>query len=441
MSWLQHFDALADHLSTGLPSGEGFTLSLEAEDTSFVRFNRGRVRQPGDVRQARVSLRMVRGQRHTSSTVTLTGDPAADRKRLTQERDALRQMLGAIPEDPHLLLNTQPVSTRSVASNTLPDARTATGAIADAVRDLDMVGIFATGGMHRAFANHLGQRNHFTSHAFLLDFSLVASGDKAVKLSYGGTAWSDVALLAKVTEGRSRLDALSRPAHTLKPGAYRAFLAPAAVGEVFDLLSWDAFSLRAQRAGSSPLSKLIQGRASFDRQVTLLEHTAEGLGPNFQGAGFLKPDAVPLITDGKHTASLVSPRSAREYGVAHNGASDAEQPCAIALAAGSLPKASALSALGTGVWVSNLWYLNHSDRNAGRITGMTRFATFWVEGGQLVAPLAVMRFDDPLYDLLGSNLQAITAERELMPSASTYDARSTDVQQLPGVLTRLTFTL
>ena len=52
--------------------------------------------------------------------------------------------------------------------------------------------------------------------------------------------------------------------------------------------------------------------------------------------------------------------------------------------------------MGTGVYIGNLGYLNYSDRTAGRMTGMTRFATFWVEDGQVVAPLNVMRFDDTI---------------------------------------------
>ena len=43
--------------------------------------------------------------------------------------------------------------------------------------------------------------------------------------------------------------------------------------------------------------------------------------------------------------------------------------------------AKSTAQLDTGIYVNNLWYLNYSDRPAGRITGMTRFATLWVEEG------------------------------------------------------------
>jgi len=46
-----------------------------------------------------------------------------------------------------------------------------------------------------------------------------------------------------------------------------------------------------------------------------------------------------------------------------------------------------IAELGTGIYVSNLHYLNYSDRQACRMTGMTRFACFWVENGELVAPI------------------------------------------------------
>ena len=86
------------------------------------------------------------------------------------------------------------------------------------------------------------------------------------------------------------------------------------------------------------------------------------------------------------------------------------------------------------MFVGNLWYTNFSDRAAGRITGMTRFATFWVERGRVVAPVNVMRFDDSVYRMLGERLIDLTAERELLLDAGTYGERSTASARLPGAL-------
>ncbi len=76
------------------------------------------------------------------------------------------------------------------------------------------------------------------------------------------------------------------------------------------------------------------------------------------------------------------------------------------------------------------------------MTGMTRFATFWVENGKIVAPVDVLRFDDTLYRMLGDNLEALTTERELMLESNTYGSRMLTSATLPGALvSEMTFTL
>jgi predicted Zn-dependent protease len=114
----------------------------------------------------------------------------------------------------------------------------------------------------------------------------------------------------------------------------------------------------------------------------------------------------------------------------------------MAMAGGDLRDADALAALGTGLLIGNLHYLNYSDRPACRMTGMTRFATFWVEGGKIVAPVDVLRFDDTLYRMLGSNLEALTDTRELLLSPESYRSRALASACLPGALLReMAFTL
>jgi predicted Zn-dependent protease len=65
---------------------------------------------------------------------------------------------------------------------------------------------------------------------------------------------------------------------------------------------------------------------------------------------------------------------------------------------------------------------------------MTRFATFWVQNGEITAPLNVMRFDDSLYRILGSQLAALTCQREFIVDTNTYGGRHTGSRLLPGAL-------
>jgi predicted Zn-dependent protease len=207
------------------------------------------------------------------------------------------------------------------------------------------------------------------------------------------------------------------------------------------MICWGGFSARARATRQSALLRMEHGE-TLAPQVTLTENSEDGVAPQFQEAGFVKPPRVTLIAGGRLGESLVSPRSAREYGLVTNAANTGESPEALDMAPGGLAPETVLAALDTGLYVGNLWYLNYSDRPAGRITGMTRFATFWVEGGRIVAPVNAMRFDDSIYRMLGENLLDLTRERELLLDTSTYDARSTRSARLPGALLRsLRFTL
>ena len=133
---------------------------------------------------------------------------------------------------------------------------------------------------------------------------------------------------------------------------------------------------------------------------------------------------------------MISPRSAREFNIDNNGANSSETPESLDMAAGNLNGDAILKTLDTGLLIGNLHYLNYSDRMACRMTGMTRFATFWVENGEIQAPLNVMRFDDSAYRLLGDNLLGLTKERDLILDSASYGERSTGSARLPGALVR-----
>jgi predicted Zn-dependent protease len=240
---------------------------------------------------------------------------------------------------------------------------------------------------------------------------------------------------------RVELERLAAPPRELPPGEYRAYLAPRALEEITGLLAWGGFSARARQTRQSPLLRMQEGR-TLSPLLDMTENTAEGLAPRFQAEGFVRPARIELIHAGRLGEPLVSPRSAKEYGLATNGAHGGESPQSLELAPGVLAQADVLAALDRGLHISNLWYLNFSDRAAGRITGMTRFATFWVEGGRVVGPVRPLRFDDAIYRSLGEKLAALTRERELLLDASTYEERSTASSRLPGALIEaLRFTL
>ena len=437
-----YFHALADTITAHLQGREIYTCTFRGEDSDFVRFNRSAVRQAGTVRQRTLSLDLVEGQRHAAGNVALSGDLNQDRETAARLLERLREQLPLLPEDPHLLYATAVKSSIAAGRNELPERAAAVDAVLRAGRGRDLVGLYAAGGIYVGFANSFGQRNWFASYNFNCDWSFYRQGDKAVKTAYAGLRWEDGAFGRQVDEAAAQLDVLSRPPRTIPPGNYRVYLAPAAVADILDMLAWGGFGLKAHRTKKSTLLKMAESSQRLHPEVTLRENTREGVAPNFDAAGFIKPDEVTLIDAGGLADCLVSPRSAKEYGVPTNGAGSGEAPESVDMAAGQVPAQQVLAQLDTGVYVNNVWYLNYSDRVSARITGMTRFATFWVENGTIQAPLNVMRFDESVYRMFGDNLLGLTDERAFFLDGSTYRRRSTGSSRVPGALVRdFAFTL
>ena len=438
MSMQNYFGDLAAHLISGLKANEQLLVNISGEESDFCRLSGTRVRQAGKVRQARLSIRLIAGNgaeaRHVDAALALSLAMTEDRRQAAALLGDLRSRLAELPPDPYLLFATSVASSESHRPSDLPPSTEIVAEILRAGAGLDVVGIFAGGRIFRGFANSLGQRNWYERASFNFDWSCYLRADKAVKSAYAGFTFDPKVLAAKMAAAKSQLTILGEKPRELTPGRYRAYLAPAALEEVTDMLGWGGFGLKALRSKDSPLLKLAEGQARLSPEVTATEDTAHGVAPNFDAYGFTKPDAVVLIDRGRYGASLVSPRSAKEYDQPTNGASSGEAPESLALAPGQLAAERAAAELGEGIYLNNLWYLNFSDRSAGRITGMTRFAAFWVTGGRITAPLNVMRFDDSVYRMFGDGLVGLTAEREMMLSSSTYGQRSTSSSTLPGAL-------
>lgn len=429
------FFALADAVCAPVPDGR-VTLYLSAEDSDFLRFNQGKARQITHVRQLQATLSVVRGARMAQSTVSLTGTLDQDAELLLAEREALTAALSVLPDDPHLLLPDEIASSDHDVAGALPSAGAVMARVAELAEGLDFVGFYAGGPVVRAFADSRGQRNWHRVETFHFSWCVYRRADKAARAAYAGTVWSDEAFAARLRASAAQALLLDRPSRRLSPGPVRAWFTPTAVEPLLNMLTWGGFGIKERRAESSPLIRLIRGEVALDPRVDLREATARGTAPAFTSQGFLRPPEVPLIVGGRSAGELVSPRSAREYGVAANGAEAHEAPESLSLAPGDLAPGDALSALGTGLWVSNLWYLNYSSWMDCRMTGMTRFACFWVEDGQLAAPLEVMRFDDSLLRMLGEGLEALGAEAELLPDDDTWRERKVSSMRAPGLLVR-----
>ena len=88
-----YFHDLAAILDRALVAGETYMAWFSAEASDFVRMNRGKVRQPGAVVQHYLTIELIRGKRHASHQLSLSGELASDRESLRAIVSGLRAIV------------------------------------------------------------------------------------------------------------------------------------------------------------------------------------------------------------------------------------------------------------------------------------------------------------------------------------------------------------
>lgn len=435
----QLFNQLADAAFDNLKSGEELNLNLDAEDQTYIRFNASKIRQATAVNQKHLNLDYQANGRRLARSFDLSGNPDADSRLLKGLIGEMRSEATELPIDPYIVPMQNNGSSQGHFTETLPDLEKHLEDIIDAIGDSDFAGLFTSGPQIQATRNSKGQNHWFDTASFFIDYSLytvnAAGENKAVKGLFAGREWHQERFRNTLQADIERLQLLKRPTHRIKPGSYRVYLAPAAVDELLGMFSWGALSYGASQKGDCALQKLVEGKATFSDKFSLSENFNLGLVPGFNSLGEVGPSHVPIIDRGRLSSLLISSRSAMEYGITGNAAEpDGESPRSPDISAGDLNESDVLKTLDTGLYLGNLHYLNWSDLPAARITGMTRYACFWVEKGEIASPIQDLRFDDTLYRIFGTELLALTRETELRVNTDTYISRSLGGSRVPGAL-------
>ena len=428
-----YFKKISDLLFNALESSEILILNFDAEETDFVRYNKSKIRQAGRVHQVSLDINLIKKGKTLRSSLRLSTEYNKDKTLLVRTLFFLRREVNELPKDPYLIYEKNINSSNLIDDQGL-NAQDMSSRILDISSSHDMVGILSSGKIIKGFANSLGQFNWHESDSFNFDWSLYDDNGKAVKQNYADRKWNQDTFTRLYAESAQQLSVISNDEQKVEPGSYRVYLSPSALNEIIDMMSWGGFSYKANKIGSSPLHLMAKGDREFDKSVSFSEDLSNGISPKFHSDGFIKPNNTELITEGKYQKSLISPRSALEYSVKHNAAEDYESPVSIKLETGKINSKKILETLGTGIYLNNLWYLNFSDRNNARVTGLTRFGCFYVKDGELVGPINTMRFDETMYNIFGTKLAGLTNEQQLLMDTSTYEQRSVHSSTIPGAV-------
>ncbi|WP_310425732.1 TldD/PmbA family protein [Chamaesiphon sp. VAR_48_metabat_135_sub] len=428
------FDRVLAGLTQNLHADEQFTLRLQGEVSQFTRFNHAKVRQTGIVKDGSLQLKLISRQRSSSMEFPFTGDSEIDLPQAQFALESLRLEVPQLPIDPYLVIPTGNATSHEVhTGELLPDAEVVSSLL-PVVNNLDFTGLYAAGMVMRGYADSSGQKHWFAAESYTLDYSLFTSTGQAVKGTLAGSHWDNLAYQAKIFESKTQLVRLAQPLKTIERGKYRTYLAPAATADLLGMLSWGGISEAALQQGRSCFGALQRGEQLLSERLTISENFQRGLVPRFNELGEIAPANLTLIDRGRLANTLVNSRTAKEYQKPPNGANRGESLRSAEISTGELTPDRILATLDTGLYLSNLHYLNWSDRPTGRVTGMTRYACFWVEDGEIVAPIANLRFDESLYRCWGDNLIALTNTLEFIPDVDTYGSRQLGGSWVPGLL-------
>ena len=430
----QLFGQLNAAVMDELQAGEHLGLSCGGESSLFVRLNQARIRQSGTVEETSLGFNLVFDGRRVTSSISLSGDFELDLAASLEELSRLRTEVVQLPEDPYLVIPESVETSRENYQGSLLTTEKTVEALLPPMQGADLAGIWASGRMHKGSANSAGGSHWFATDSYSLDFSLITPEEKMVKATFAGSSWNQPEYEASMQDALHKMELMKKPAVRIEPGAYRTFIASAGVADILQMFSWHGLSEAAIRQGESAFGKMRNQGAVLSPFFSLAEDFSNGMVPRFNDNGEMAPERIELITQGQLKNTLVSSRTAKEYAVSSNFAGEGEWLRSPLMATGDLEEADILESLGTGVYLSNLHYLNWSDMIGGGITGMTRYACFWVEDGEIKAPIENMRFDDSIYRFLGDNLEAVTATAQVNPEVGTYDGREFSATTCPGIL-------
>ncbi len=433
------FHDICSQVFSFLENNEQLTIYLEGENSQYFRFNDSKLRQSGIIEDYAVTISLFSDKKSLQSATTVSSDIESSVNNLKNEIQALRDPLSLIPENEFTSFpdNFEPIE--MIKSGQLPDRNEILEALMDVITKDYLTGVWTSGKIFRACSTSEGTNHWFEKDSFIFDFSLIDEKENMVKVLFPGNDWDKDRFTAAFQEASLKLKLMNKPKMELKPGKYRVWFEPNAVADFVDMFNWNGVSESAFRNGSSCLLKMRSSDQKLSNLFSLKESFSSQATASFNSRGEVSND-VSIIHKGELMNTLVNSKTALEYDMVSNFAEESnswgmgEYMRSPLMESGDIENDERLEKLGTGIFISNIHYLNWSDTLGGRITGLTRYACYWVENGKMVAPIKTMRFDDSFYNFFGSNLEGVGKEISARPVIETYDGRNPGETTCPGIL-------
>ena len=433
------YNTICSQVYSTLEEGEGLTIYMEGENSQYFRFNDSKIRQTGIIEDYNVTLSLYHGKKSLQATTTISSDIDYSVKNLISEINGLRAPLSLIPENNFTAFPEKFDSLEVYREGDLPDREEILDILMGIIDSNNLTGVWTSGKIFRASSTSKGTHHWFEKDSFIFDFSLIDAKENMVKILYPGSDWNKDDFVEAFDDASKRLQLMDKPKLELKPGKYRVWFEPHAVADFVDMLNWNGVSEASLRNGSSCLLKMRKDNIKLSEKFSLDESFDRKSTASFNSRSEVSGN-VSLIKHGILKNTLINSKTALEYGLNSNYAEDVnswgmgEYLRAPFMHGGDIKLNERFEKLGTGIFISNIHYLNWSDNLGGRITGLTRYVCYWVQDGKMIAPIKTMRFDDSFYNFFGDNLEAVGETVLSRPVIETYDGRNPGETTCPGIL-------
>tara|TARA_X000000368_G_scaffold146930_1_gene115872 strand:- start:120 stop:1460 length:1341 start_codon:yes stop_codon:yes gene_type:complete len=433
------YNTICSQVYNTLQEGEDLTIYMEGENSQYFRFNDSKIRQTGIIEDYNVTLSLYYGKKSLQATTTVSSDIDYSVKNLISEINGLRDPLSLIPENNFTAFPENFDSLEVYREGDLPNREEILDNLMKIIDSDNLTGVWTSGKIFRASSTSKGTHHWFEKDSFIFDFSLIDAKENMVKILYPGSDWNKDNFISAFNDASKRLQLMDKHKLELKPGKYRVWFEPHAVADFVDMLNWNGVSEASLRNGSSCLLRMRKDNVKLSEKFSLDESFDRKSTASFNSRSEVSGN-VSLIKHGILQNTLINSKTALEYGLTSNYAEDVnswgmgEYLRAPFMHGGDIKLDERLKKLGTGIFISNIHYLNWSDNLGGRITGLTRYACYWVEDGKMVAPIKTMRFDDSFYNFFGDNLEAVGETVLSRPVIETYDGRNPGETTCPGIL-------
>jgi len=303
-------------------------------------------------------------------------------------------------------------------------AQAVTRIIARAKKDkLSAAGSYSVQGEELAIGNSLGVRvYHSGTSANLVAVMLSEDSEGYAASSKEKAAEIDFQAVANEAAEKAKM---ARQPKDLAAGEYDVVLESYGLGELVDWMCYLGFNGKAYQEGRSFLCDRLGEKIMGDNitfidcgtcpESRVLPFDFEGV-PRQKVVLIDKGVAKSVVTDSIVSKKLKLPNTGHAL---PGGESFGPMPLHIMIDGGNGDLPKMVQELDKGLWVSHFHYVNgYIDPRNVVFTGMTRYGTFWVEGGKVKHPVKNLRFTESMLKAF-SNVKSLSKKRRTFGDAYT----------------------